>query len=266
MDVTGRKVGISLPRLWIEDLLRHAHRVPTITFTRRMQLAEVAAARASLPNAPGWVLLFVKAYAIVAARRPELRRAYVPHPWPHLYQCDDTIASVALEREYRGEPAVFFGLMKNPENWSLDAMADLLAEWKHKPIEEIHVFRRLIAYTKLPRPMRRVLWWYAMQTSGRKRARNFGTFGISVTASMGATALNLITPLTTTLNYGQFDEAANLDVRLHFDHRVLDGAPVARALVELEQVLNGEIAAELRAMASPVPRLGTVKAVDIVKA
>ena len=37
-----------------------------------------------------------------------------------------------------------------------------------------------------------------------------------------------------------------VDVRLTYDHRVLDGATVARALGELERVLACEILAELR--------------------
>jgi hypothetical protein len=36
-------------------------------------------------------------------------------------------------------------------------------------------------------------------------------------------------------------------VVLRWDHRITDAAPMAKALNRLEQVLNGEIAAELRA-------------------
>jgi hypothetical protein len=41
-----------------------------------------------------------------------------------------------------------------------------------------------------------------------------------------------------------------VDVRIVYDHRVLDGATVARALARLEDVLNGEIAAELSGSAA----------------
>jgi pyruvate/2-oxoglutarate dehydrogenase complex dihydrolipoamide acyltransferase (E2) component len=54
--------------------------------------------------------------------------------------------------------------------------------------------------------------------------------------------------LTTTLNYGQFEPDGTLDVRLTYDHRVLDGSTVARALVALEAVLHGEILAELKCL------------------
>ena len=157
---------------------------------------------------------------------------------------------------------MFFGLVAAPDRLSLAALQAHLWAWKTAPIGQVKEFARLVRFTRLPRPVRRLLWWYAMATSGRKRARNFGTFGISVTAAQGAAALNLIAPLATTFNYGVLADDGSLDVRLHFDHRVLDGAPVTRALAELEQVLNGEIAAELRMMAGR--GMPMVRSVDVL--
>lgn len=39
---------------------------------------------------------------------------------------------------------------------------------------------------------------------------------------------------------------------IRWDHRVTDAALIARTLSRLEQVLNGELAAELRAKCPPV--------------
>lgn len=261
--VPGRRVGLSLPRRWIGDLMAASARVPVVTFERRMDLAAVAAARADLPAAPAWPLLFAKAYAVVAARRPELRRAYLSFPRPHLFEAGHSIASLAVEREYGGEPAVFFGLIRTPDRQPLPQLARHLERWKRAPVAEVGDFRRLVAFTRLPRPVRRLVWWYGLNTSGERRARTFGTFGISVTAGLGATAANLISPLTTTLNYGSLAADGTLDVRLHFDHRVLDGAPVARALADLEEVLRTDILAELGRMAGHHPAPG-VKAVDVL--
>lgn len=41
-------------------------------------------------------------------------------------------------------------------------------------------------------------------------------------------------------------EDGSVSVRITYDHRVLDGATAARTLMCLEDVLNGEILAELR--------------------
>ena len=35
---------------------------------------------------PSWCAIFTKAYAVVAARYPELRRAYLKFPFPRLYE------------------------------------------------------------------------------------------------------------------------------------------------------------------------------------
>jgi hypothetical protein len=51
---------------------------------------------------------------------------------------------------------------------------------------------------------------------------------------------------------------ATIDVVIRWDHRITDAAPIARAMTRLEQVLNGEIAAELRASRPAEPK--TVRA------
>jgi hypothetical protein len=248
-QTTGHRMPLPLPRRWIADLLHASRRVPTVTVEREVDVAAVAAARKQIAHPPAWVLLFTKAYAAVAARRPELRRAYLPFPCPHLFQADESVATVAVEREYAGEPAVFFGHVRHPDRQSLRQLMHHLHRWRTHPVEHIRSFARLIRYSRLPWPARRALWWYAANVSRRWRLRAFGTFGVSVTAGDGAAALNLITPLSTSVNYGVLTADHTLPVRVHFDHRVVDGAPVARALVEVEDVLNTAILTELRQLA-----------------
>jgi hypothetical protein len=57
--------------------------------------------------------------------------------------------------------------------------------------------------------------------------------------------LHLAPVLTSALHYGLFDEQGRIEVRLSWDHRVMDGATIARVLVDLEAVLNREIVREL---------------------
>ena len=79
----------------------------------------------------------------------------------------------------------------------------------------------------------------------RQRANYFGTFQLSVYSGLGAESLNPLTPLTTLLNYGPIAEDGSVTVRIHYDHRVMDGANVARALNRFEQILNGVVAEEV---------------------
>ena len=68
-------------------------------------------------------------------------------------------------------------------------------------------------------------------------------------SSLGAESLHPLSPLTSTINYGVIDENGRVTVRIVYDHRVMDGSTVARALIRLEEILNGEILRELDSLA-----------------
>jgi hypothetical protein len=250
----GRRVPVSLSRRFIGDLVYFARKVPLCTAQRTMRLARLAAARLDAVPRPGWCALFTRAYGLVAARRPELRRAYVPLPWPHFYEHPYSVACVAVERDYGAEKAVFFGHVRGPENQPVEAVEGHLRRYKDDPIENIPLFRRILYTSRLPRPLRRLLWRIGLYTSGHRRARYLGTFGISTTAALGSWAVDLLTPISTALNYGPFAADGSLDVRLTYDHRVIDGGTAARALAELEETLSGTILDEVRALAAPLAK------------
>jgi hypothetical protein len=206
-----------------------------------MNIAPLAAARHQASPRPSWCALFTKAYAMVATHRPELRRAYLSFPWPHLYEHPISIASVAIERLLGEELAVFFTQIRGPEEHSADQIDQHLTDCKERPVESIGTFRRALRWTRFPRPIRRFLWWVGLNVSGYRRARNLGTFGVSVYSGLGAEALHPLSPLTTTLNYGVIADDGSVDVRLIYDHRVMDGSTIARALADLEDVLNQQL-------------------------
>ena len=55
----------------------HAGRgMPVFIAERRLNLADVVAARRALADPPSWPALFAKAYSLAAAKMPELRRSY----------------------------------------------------------------------------------------------------------------------------------------------------------------------------------------------
>jgi hypothetical protein len=235
-----------LPRRFVCDLLHFARKVPSVPVQRRMDLRAVAAVRQAAHPRPGWCAIFAKAYALVASRQPELRRAYLPFPTPHLYEHRENVASVAVERTWQEEDAVLFGRLRSPEKYGLLELDAHMRRWKEAPVESVRSFRRALRLSSRPRPLRRALWWIGLNVSGRRRARHFGTFGVSVYSGLGAASLHPLSPLTTTLNYGVVAPDGGVDVRVVYDHRVLDGATVARALAELERVLQNQIVNEMR--------------------
>jgi hypothetical protein len=247
--ITGRRVPLSVSRRIICDVMHAARGVPMITFERRMGLGALAAARRRAVPSPAWAILFAKGFAKVAARRPEFRRTHIPLPWPHLWQADESVASVAVERQFEGEPTVFFGFLRAPDARPLSDLAAELEQWKTRPVEEVRPFARQIRYARMSLVARRFAWKYATAWAGHMKVRNFGTFAVSLTGAGGATALNLVHPLAVGINTGVLLPDGTLPVRLSFDHRVHDGMPVARALEELEEVLCTDLVAELNAMA-----------------
>jgi hypothetical protein len=242
----GVYVPLSLPRRFICDLLHFASRVPSVPVQRRMRLADVAAARAAAQPRPGWCAVFTKAYARVAASYPALRRAYVSFPWPRLYEHPISVAMLAVERRLGDEDAVFFAPARSPELFGLTELDALVRRYKEAPLETISSFRRCLAFSRWPRPLRRWLWWVGLNVSGRKRAHYVGTFAVSSYGGLGAASLHPPSLTTSTLNFGPLEADGAVDVRLVYDHRVLDGSTAARALADLEGVLKHEILAELR--------------------
>lgn len=244
----GVSIPLSLPRSLICDYLHFARQVPSVPVQRRMRLGELVAARAAVNSPPSWCALFTKAYGFVAASTPPLRRAYMAFPRPHLYEHPINVASIAVERKFGDEDAVFFAHLRQPERLSLAEIDIRLRSFKEQPLENIGAYRRIVLMNRFPWPLRRLLWWMGLNVWGKKRAAFMGTFGITVYAGLGAASLHPLSLLTTTLNYGVLDADGSMDVRITYDHRVLDGCTIARALAELERVLTQEIQTEVRSL------------------
>jgi hypothetical protein len=203
-------------------------------------------ARRATPFAPGWYATLVKGFAVVCARIPELRRAYIPYPLPRLYEHPHSVASVVVDREFAGEHATFLCTMRHPERMPLTTVHDKLRAFQDDPVERHGPLRRVVRHSRLPRPVRRTLVGLGLNWSGRLRADFFGTFAVNSVAGFRIRMLQSMTPITTVLYFGSVARTGELDVQIAFDHRVFDGYTAGRALGELETVLNTEVAAETR--------------------
>ena len=242
----GRRIPLSRARRLVIDFMHFASGVPTVPVQRRIKLQPVIDARGRPGRPPGVDgHLGRRRSPSSSAEVPELRRAYCKCPWPHLYESRRPVASVVVERDYEGEKAILIGRVKDPAALPLPELTRRLRAFGETPVDEVKDFQRALRMTRLPRPVRRALWWVGLNV-GRQRARHFGTFGVCVYSALGAESLHPLSPLTTILNYGVFSPDGAVDVRVVYDHRVMDGAVVARALGRLEEVLTGPIVDELR--------------------
>ena len=206
------------------------------------------AARAACKERPRWTAIFAKAYALMAREFPEFRRAYVKLPWPHLYEYPQSNATIIVERDYRGEPGLFPSRSRSRRASRCARSGGQLEHGSTAPVEDIKDFRRTMNFARLPKPIRRAFWWICLNW-GRQRGNYFGTFGVSVYSALNAESLHPLSPLTSLLNYGVMSADGVLDVRIIYDHRVMNGATVARALGRLEEILNSVILEEVQSLA-----------------
>lgn len=221
-------------------------RVPFVSLTRPVNLRPLVEARTQAAHPPGWAAIFVKAFALVAREHPILRTLYVKLPWPGLYELPRSVAMIAIARQVDGEDCVLPQRVTAPDEIPLAEVDALIRQAKEAPVAEVPAFRKMLAVTRLPLPLRRLLWAMGLGF-GRQRAKFFGSFGVTSVAAYGPGELHALSPGPFVLSYGVVRPDQTLDVVLRWDHRVTDAAPMAKALTRLEQVLNAEIAAEIRA-------------------
>src|SRR5262249_47428143 len=210
------------------------------------------AARRALKSPPGWTTILLKAYALAAERRPELRWIFLSMPWAHIYEHSCSIGTVVIEREWRGELGVVFDQIIAPESRSLVGLDEMINGLKRNPIESIGGYRRMIRYTSLPWLLRRPAWKLGLRGSGYLHARYFGTFSVNAIGSRRTAVAQTATPLTMSLFLMPVEPPGQIRLCGAFDHRLLDGMTVCRVLGDLETIINDELTVELRSLADSV--------------
>jgi hypothetical protein len=242
----GTKRKISLPRRFIIDLMQASMDTPSISFSRTIDVGPYLEARANAAFRPGWAAAFVKAFALVAREEPVLRTLYVKFPWPHFFEMPRSVAMVAVARSENGEEFILPEKVPTPDERPLAEIDAQIRRAKNAPLQEIPSFRKILIATRLPQPLRRLSWLIGLNV-GRMRANNFGSFGVTSVAAYGPGELRAMSPGPFLLSYGAVGPDQRIHVIIRWDHRITDGVVIARVLGRLEEVLNTEIPAELRA-------------------
>jgi hypothetical protein len=225
-------------------------RMPLVPVERRIDISRLQAALGQNAKRPLWSAIFLKGFALVAREMPELRQVYLPLPRPHLYEYPSSIGVVGIERQFEGESGLFpFRLINDPADQTLFEITAQIQHAKDAPLADIKQFRRMLIFARLPRFLRRATWLVGLNI-GRQRANYFGTFAVTTVGPNGASTMHPLAPVTSMVGYGLFLENGRTDVRIVFDHRVLDGALMARSLVRLEEILHGQILDEISGCAA----------------
>jgi len=243
MRGTARK--ISIPRRLVADLMQASIRIPFVSLQRPLNVRQLLEARALAAQPPGWAAIFVKAFSLVAREEPVLRTLYAKWPRPSLYELPRSIAMIAIARIEDGEDCVLPQKITAADALPLAEVDARIRHAKDAPIADVPAFKKVLRVTRLPLPLRRFAWLIGLNF-GRQRANFFGSFVVTSVAAYGAGELHALSPGPFILSYGIVKQDQTVDVVIRWDHRISDAALIARTLNRLEQVLNAEIAAELR--------------------
>ena len=241
----GKWLKLSVPRRIIADAMRFAAQIPIVVFERSMDLGALVEARAAWPMRPAWNGILAKALALAAEEFPELRRAYMKWPWPHLYEYPASVAVLTVERSYHGEPCVLMRTIKSPNLMSIAQIDAIIREAVEAPLDDVKHFWRLLIIARLPGLLRRPLVAFGYNMP-RVRANHFGTFAVTSVSFLGTEIVSVPTCTTSLISAGVFGPDGRVPMRLMVDHRVLDGVTAAKILARLEEILTGPILAELR--------------------
>jgi len=243
MRGTVRK--ISMPRRLVADLMHASIGIPFVSLSRPLNVRALMEARALAAQPPGWAAIFVKAFSLVARDQAVLRTLYAKWPWPGFYELPRSVAMVAIARIEDGQDCVLPQKVPAADALPLSEIDAQIRHAKDAPIGEVPAFRKILRVTGLPLPLRRLMWLIGLNF-GRQRANWFGSFGVTSVAAYGAGELHALSPGPFILSYGALNGDQTIDVVIRWDHRITDAALIAKALTRLEQVLNTEIAAEIR--------------------
>ncbi len=235
--MSGRSVPLTPARVFIADLSEAARRMPQGVIGRRIDISAVVAARKQAAKPVPLTAFFIKAWAEAARDLPELRRSYVTLPWPRLFEHPFSVASLMVEREVDGQKALFPARIKAPAERSLAEVAEDIVLAASAPVRDLPRNREILLVSRLPRPLRRLLWWFAFNVP-RHRQHYVGTFGVSAIGHLGAYILVPVSPAGTFLGYGPIAADGTVEITVGFDHRAMDGAVVARGMALLEEKLK----------------------------
>jgi hypothetical protein len=249
----GKRIKLSNGRRLVDDVIHMANKIPLAGMSATLDVTDIAKLRRMVRPKISWNVLFMKAYAQVAVKRPSLRQCYVSVPWGYLYQHDYSVCMMTIGRQWHGEERLLFARFNDPAN---ETLLDLQAHYdvyRKDPVDSIKQFRHQITFAKTPSLVRKFAWWSLFNLWPQKRASHMGTFGMSFSGNKGAFGERHLGPNTTTIGIDPFPRKGQSRFLITFDHRVLDGNPVTELITETQKMLNRPIRRELAAMAGVDP-------------
>lgn len=203
--------------------------------------------------------ILLKAIAVAQRRHPATRNALLP--FGQVVTFHNIVAGFTVERFVNSQPVVFLGSIVNPDTKSLEQIAFELSEHAERDIALVPQLNIEHRFSSMPWLLRRLILWLGLIFPSIRLRYMGATFGVS---SLGKFGLKAIIPpcvCTSTFGVGAVEQRAvvkdgKVEIRpmmtlvLNFDHRLIDGAPAARFLGDVRDLLEGELQTYLQVAAT----------------
>lgn len=190
----------------------------------------------------------LKAIAIAQRAHPDTRTAMLPFGRTVVF--NDIVAGFTVERFIGSQPTLFFGAIKEPDTKSIAEISEELRAHAEQDLENVDHMDIQHKFTWMPWWFRRIILWVGLRYPEVRLKYLGATFGLS---SLGKFGLKAIIPpcvSTSTFGVGAIEKRpvvrdGKIEIRkmmtltLNFDHRIIDGAPAARFMNDVQNLLEG---------------------------
>jgi len=192
--------------------------------------------------------ILLKAIAIAQRSHPESRTTRLP--WGKLVTFRDIVAGFTVERYIGSQPAVFFGAIENADTKPVIDIARELKAYGEADLSEVDHLDIQNRFNNMPWLFRRMILFFGRRYPAVRLKYMNATFGLS---SLGKFGVRMLVPpnvTTSTFGVGAVEDRAvvrdgRVEIRpmmtlaLNFDHNVIDGAPAARFMTDIRNLMEG---------------------------
>lgn len=192
--------------------------------------------------------LLLKAIAIAQRAHPDTRTALLPFGRTVVF--NNIVAGFTVERFIGSQPTLFFGAIEEPDTKSIAEISSELRAHAEADLEKIWQLNLQSKFTWMPWLLRRLILWIGVRNPAVRLKCMGATFGLSSLGKFGLKAM--IPPCVTTSTFGvgtveqrpvvrdgKVEVRKMMTLTLNFDHRLIDGAPAARFLNDVQKLMEG---------------------------
>lgn len=194
--------------------------------------------------------ILLKAIATAQRVYPQSLQGYLPFNMRVNYH--EIAAGFTVERIVENEPAVFFGVIEQPERKSLIQIAKELKEYGASKVSEVPRLKVQNSFANIPQLLRKLVWHLASFVPPLRLAVNNATFGLSTLGKYGVVTAFGPCVCACTFGIGTVEERAvvrdgEITVRpivtiaLSYDHRLIDSVPAAMFMRDVKELMEGKL-------------------------